>query len=271
VAFLPVFLTLGLGQASLVILALLTSTFFAARNGHFTAAGILLACSSIKPQYVIPLVLVFLVRRNRRVLASFGATVLVLVVVPVPIFGPSIYVRYVAMLRQVSSWQGRPLSAPLHFHHWYIPTSTYAPQWNHSLAGFTELLLPSSIASLVYGATAILLLGIVVWSASHTRELDILFAFAVVVGLLIAPHSLAYDDAVLLLPGAVALRWRGIAPRSLAVVLVLGYIAIDVGYRLVFAVPVQLSVLAMLLLVVWFIGAMKRQPVSRPIGAPNEP
>ncbi|HEX6510611.1 MAG TPA: glycosyltransferase family 87 protein [Chloroflexota bacterium] len=254
--FLPVFLTLGLGQASIILLALFTACFFAARSEQHALAGVLLGVACIKPPYVLPFLLVFLLWKRWQTLLAFAITGGFLALAPVLVFGTSIYSRYLTMLFQTSSWQGRSMDTPLYFHHYYIPTGTYAAQWNHSFAGLTDLLLHGTAATAAGMALRLAVLAVLVWGTRRANNVDVPFALATIAALLIAPHVLAYDLSLLLIPVAVALRLRAVGRGSLACVLVAGYFGVAIGYRLVFTVPVQLSVVLMLALFGWLVLAL---------------
>jgi hypothetical protein len=93
---------------------------------------------------------------------------------------------------------------------------------------------------------------------------------ALVVALLISPHTLAYDLTLLLIPAAVALRYRQASTRVLLGILTAGYLMVTAGYRLVFYLPVQLSVIAMLLLLAWLTlaASVRTVPASMNIEEP---
>lgn len=254
-SFLPVFMALANGQASAYLLALLAACLFAVRSDHPLLAGAALAAASIKPVYVLPILLVFLIQRRWRILVWYVATGVLLILAPVPIFGVEIYRSYLQLLAQISSWQGRSVHHPLWYHHVPIAPGIFAAQWNHSLAGFTQLFLANPGSTIAYAGLSVGVLSLVVVSARQRSEIEISFGIAIIAGLLVSPHTLAYDLSLLLIPVAIALRFRLIAPRGLRValpaVLVLGYLAITIGYRLAFIVPVQVSVFGDAALLVW--------------------
>jgi hypothetical protein len=258
--FLPVFFVLALGQVSVLLLALVVAAFIALQRGHDELAGVALALACMKPAYIAPLLLVVLLRRRWRACIAFVVSGLVLLVLPVPVLGPRIYLSYESMLRQVTAWQGRSIDGHLWYQHVAIPTGTYAPEWNHSFAGFAELLLSGRGATFLYMALCLIALALLVWCTLRCERLDIPFGLAVVVGLLVSPHTLIYDDTLLLLPVAIALRYRARAPYLLPITLVLGWVAVAVGYRAVFAIPIQITVLAAAMLAGWLAVEMRATP-----------
>lgn len=245
---LPVFMSLGVGQVSILLLALFTLTFIAARQGHDTLAGVALAFALLKPPYVVPFLLVFLLTRRWTLLGTFAATAALLAALPMIFLGPGIDLAYVRTLLEASAWQGH---SAITVQHVFVSPAAYAARWNHSFAGFAELLLPrsaSSIATLTALVVALIATARLAW---QSHEVDMPLALAMVVALVMSPHTLAYDLALLLLPVAVALHYRGRHTRELCVLLVATYVLITVGYRLVFALPVQLSVPTMIALGAW--------------------
>jgi hypothetical protein len=184
-------------------------------------------------------------------LAACCVTGMALVVAALPILGGSIYSSYLRLLREDSSWQGRSLHKPLWYHGVPVPTSTYAPEWNHSFAGFAQLLVHGHAATLLYAGLSLGALGIVTLCSLRSSSIELPLAVAVVVGLLISPHTLIYDYTILLLPVGAALRYRVDRRGPLALVLLAGYVMVSLGYRFAFFIPLQLAVIAASMLVLW--------------------
>ncbi len=242
VCFLPVFVTLLQGQVSILLLLLLVLVFFALRRGTRgeILAGVLLACALIKPQYVVPVLLVLALRRQWRLLGSFMATAAVLFGLPMLIFGPSISGGYLRALHAASSWS---------MHAQYIG---FGPEGNQSFAGAAQQLLPALPATIAFATLCLLVLGLLGWVALRAPNQEVALGMAVVVALLISPHVFIYDLALLLLPAVIVLRYRPPAFPLVVVCLMVGYGAIFIGYRLAFSTPIHLAVIAMLAMCVWF-------------------
>jgi hypothetical protein len=85
-----------------------------------------------------------------------------------------------------------------------------------------------------------------------------------VVALLINPHVLVHDLAMLLLPVAVAVAQARRGRSGLTPVLLTGYLLMMVGFRSVSIVPVQLSVLALAGLAVWMAARERAASMPRP-------
>jgi hypothetical protein len=274
---LPIILTLALGQVSILIAALLVLCFFAARSGRDGVAGVALALALIKPPYVLPLLVVFLVQRRWRALSAFAATCLFLVLVPVPVLGLSINQEYTHLLVAATGWQGQ--SGSVFYHHVMIAGATYDPHVNQSFAGLAQLLLATPASRiLTLGATAALL-ALLVRCAWRCSDIDLPFGLAVVAALLINPHVLVHDLTLLLLPIWIALHHRRQWPMGshtgmpqgthtgmplLGWLLVTCYIFVTVGDPLSYLAPVQLSAIAMSALGVWlFFAADRVQPAAK--------
>lgn len=237
----PVLVALLQGQPTLLILALLIIGFSALRAGHEVVAGAALAVTLIKPQYAPAFLLLLLVRRHYRALGGFAMAACCLFIIPVPILGLSTIPQYLRALVTASHWGRHDVG--------------FDPSLNRGFWGLTQLLMPSpasTAVAVVLSLAAILVLG---YCALRSASVDIPFAIAVTVALLISPHVLIHDLSFLLIPVAVALRYREAGPRSLIRVLVGCDLAITIGFGLSYAVPVQLSVFAMCGLGLWLIRA----------------
>lgn len=235
-ASMPVFSALVQGQSSILLTALLCGCFLALRSGRDAMAGTLLALALIKPYYAVPLLLMLLVRRRFMPVAVFAGVAALLVLLPTPVLGFSINRSYLQLLLRAAKWHDR--------------LGGFAPYANHNFAGFSQLLVSGGAALAARVVLTLGALAFVVWCA-RVLDLDRSFAVAVLAGILVAPHVNLHDLSLLAVPTAVALRYRSDAPRSLGILLTVGYLAIIVGLRLVSVVPIQLSVLGMVALAVW--------------------
>lgn len=259
---LPVVMTLALGQVSIVILALLASALLAARARRHELAGAALALALIKPPYVVPFLIIFIVQRRWRTIAAFGATGVGLLLLPIPVLGLSINRVYADLLIAVNQWQGK--GGAVVYHHVTIAAATYDPHVNQGIYGFSQLLLASGPARLSALGLTLLFVAVLVWSAWRSRAIDLPFALAAVVALLINPHVLVHDLTLLLIPVCVALRYRGSRSLWLGFLLAALYAVITVGYPLSYAVPVQLSAIGMAVLTGWLVMASQRGNESTP-------
>jgi hypothetical protein len=99
--FAPLGVALFQGQSSVALLLLYTLCFIQLKRGHAVAAGVCLGLGLFKFQFVLPLALIFLLRRQWRFTAGFalsGAMLGVLSLVTVGWRGVLSYVRFLAMV-----------------------------------------------------------------------------------------------------------------------------------------------------------------------------
>lgn len=240
VTFFPVLVALAQGQTSILLLALFLLAFLAARSERHVAAGIALSLALIKPPYVIPMLIMVLAARRWRILLSFGVSSGILVAVPYLITGPAVFPDYVRSMMAASGWQQQ--------------VGGFAPQWNQSLAGFVQMLLPGASASVVTACLAGSALGILAWRSARVPSIEIPFAFGVVAALLLSPHVLVHDLSILILPVCIAFRHRQRAARFLGLALTGGYLAAFMGLGLVGLIHIQISMVCMIYLGYWLIA-----------------
>jgi hypothetical protein len=157
------------------------------------------------------------------------------------VLGPSIDGGYFHTLRLAAGW-GKEVSG-------------FAPVWNRSFAGFTGLVLPGFLASLVAVALDVVTLALFIRLALRRVPFDVLFGLAVVVALLTSQHVLIHDLSLLCIPVAVALRYRSIGPGHLITLLIAADIGVTAGFPLALAVPVQLPTIVMVALAGWLYEA----------------
>lgn len=242
---LPVVIALVQGQVSVVLLALLTGAFVALRLGRDQVAGALIGLVAVKPQFVVPLVLLLLLQRRWRGVCAFAGTYVVLLLAPLPVLGPSADFRYVHTLVQAASWGAN--------------VGGFAPIWNRSFAGFTQLLMAKPGSTIAFLLLDVLALAALSRVALRSKSVDVPFGCAVVVALLVSQHVLIHDLSLLLVPATVMLRHRREASGFLPLLLGLSYGAILVGFRLPVLVPVQLPTIAMCAMLAWlFLVANRR-------------
>ncbi len=98
----PVVAVLLLSQVDLVVLAAAVGCFALRRSGRGGLAGAVLACGLIKPHLIAPIVLLLIVKRDWRTLASFAATGALLIALPMLIAGPG------ALADQFALWFSFP-------------------------------------------------------------------------------------------------------------------------------------------------------------------
>lgn len=234
-SFLPVFMAVTQGQVSVLLLASLSACLLALRAGHDRVAGVALALALLKPTYMLPFLLLLVLRRRWQALAAFSVAATCLLALPIPIAGFGVNASYLHILSQATSWHG-------HF--------GFDVQRNQTLAGLSQLLAPGPGSRLLTGVLDLLALALLVRVALRSREIDLPLGLAVVVAVLINPHVFIHDLTMLVLPAAAAARCRESAGRQMVAVLTFGYVAALVAPWLMAGGHLQICVPAMVALAV---------------------
>lgn len=242
---LPVVVALLQGQTSCLTLALLALVYLALRSERDTLASGALAIAMIKPQYVLPFLLLLLIQRRWRALASFAVASLLLLALPAAILGLSVDAQYLDTLRHAAGWGSN--------------MGGFAPVWNRSFAGFAQLLLPQPASTVVTGVLDLAALALFIRALLRGARLDLAFGLALVVALLVSQHVLIHDLTLLIIPVAIALEYRAVGPRHLVLLLVAVYVLVTVGFGLALFTPVQSATVGMTALGVWLYVAIGRE------------
>jgi hypothetical protein len=250
---LPVVVALLLGQVSCILLALLSGAFLALRVDRQGLAGACLGLCLIKPQYVLPFLLVVVVQRKWRAVAWFGCVAALLFLLPLPVLGISA--------------DGNYMSTLLRAIHWGENVGGFTPLVNRSLGGFVQLLLPQAPALWVSSVLDLAALGAVAIVSRGSRTVELPFAFATVVALLASQHVLIHDLTLLILPSAIAWRYRVFAPGATRTLIALLWGAMYAGFSAEFTHRIQLPTMAMaafavLLVVIWSRAQGVRQDID---------
>jgi alpha-1,2-mannosyltransferase len=252
---LPVLLALIHGQASILMLVCLAYALLALESNRDVLAGIALAGLLTKPQYLPALLLALLVLRRWRVILAFLASCACELLVPVPILGLASIPRWFQVLRTAGTWGNRPGFA--------------SPSDNRGISGQVNLLLHGHTAEAVVVTIGILTVVALLWVAFRSPRVDLVIALATVVGVLVSPHVLIHDLSLLAVPVAVSLRYRALAPRSLGLVLVSGYLLVLIGFAVAMFAPIQLSVLAMIALGAYLVALARPWSSGTAVDGPD--
>jgi Glycosyltransferase family 87 len=252
--FPPVTISLLQGQVSILLLGLTAATLVAASTGQDRVAGATLAIAMLKPPFVAPLLLVFLLRRRWQSVGTFALTLLIELALPLLVFGASATGTYLRLLVNVWRWQGLP--GPVIYRHVQIATATYSARLSNSMASVVGLLSPSGVKSAAVAAFTIALLLALAWCTLHARSIDAPMGLAVLTSILISPHLLVHDLCLILVPMAVIRRYGATRQTHVSIVLGTMYCLFFVGFLFSFALPFQLSLVATVTLLVWLAGAL---------------
>lgn len=233
----PVIVGLLLGQVSFVLLALLCVTWFAARADWHRTAGVALSLTLVKPQYVLPFLLIFFIHRRRASLLAFAVAACFLFIAPSFVLGWSTDQAYVQTLAHAARWGG--------------DVGGFAPRLNRSFSGFTQLLMPAPASTAVNAILDVLALAAVVITAVRVRSMDLSFGLALVVALLVSQHVLIHDLLLLTIPLVIAWRYRSEAPYGTLALAAMVCLSLYLGFDASLTHGIQVPTLAMTALGVW--------------------
>jgi len=193
--FAPLGVTLFQGQSSLVLLLVYVLTFIALKQGRDFRAGAILGLGLFKFQFILPFALIFLLRRQWRVMKGFLASAAGLGVLSVIAVGWRGIWSYVNLLRNVA---GHPDNIT------YGSAGDMATLQGFVHAVLGRLLNPAVISLLVATSS----LALVAWAAwrwrgvddrERGRNFDLMFAASIVVALVTGFHMFTHDLSPLLL------------------------------------------------------------------------
>ncbi len=206
--FAPLGVALFQGQSSLLLLALYAAAFVLLRQSNDFAAGATLGLGLFKFQFVLPFVLIFLLRKQWRVLGGFCIAAAVLGIISLLTTGWHGIVTYVRFLLAIGTTPqnlsyGSAVDMPT------IHGFVYAMVGKKiSHTGLSITVLALSVTLLFFVARN--------WNAPHGSSGDnLMFAAAVAGSLLSGSHMFAHDFSPLLLP--MFLAWESLPPPSLRV------------------------------------------------------
>jgi hypothetical protein len=192
----PGFLTIALGQNTLVTLLVVCAALVLLDRGRLVAAGVVLGLLVLKPQLLIGVVvwLAAAPRRSRRELAGVvvGAGGIVAASLPFTLDGWREYLGALSSLSQPPNTVGRPYFSGL---------------------DFLRFLFGDGTLALV---TWVVLVCVVIWVLVRTVRASVQnpavgLAVAVLGSLLLSPHLVSYDWLLLVVPGVVFWRRFGSA------------------------------------------------------------
>lgn len=240
--FIPTFIGLLHGQVSFLLLALLGAALLSLERRWDVLAGVLFAVGMLKPTYVLPCLVVLLVRRRWPALLSFLGASAVLSLVPILFTSPTINTAYTETLRRAMGWTTQ---------------FGYGPDKTASLAGPLRDILPSEAALVALVTLTVAALVGTAMAARRSHEIGPPFGLALLVGLLISPHVLIHDLVLLLIPVGIALQIRDTGPTWLPISVSTLYVLSILGLVLAGVLHFQLIILAMCVLAYWFVVALR--------------
>jgi len=195
VCFFPVVVALIQGEDSILLLTLLVASAVCFYRGRDLSAGILLGLTLFKLQFSIPIALLFLLWRRRRILAGFCVVGAASAFVSVWLTGLQGLKTYAQLLY---SWNSQPL--PLEPMRASVCPAAI-PNLRCLLTAIASSHLSLNSLTLVLAGFSILL---ILWSATKPAN----FALAILVAVLVSDHGIMSDAALLVVPIAMVLDSR---------------------------------------------------------------
>jgi hypothetical protein len=192
--FAPLGIALYQGQSSLLLLLLYAVTFIQLRDNHEVTAGLVLGFGLFKFQFVLPFVLIFLLRRRWKFVAGFTAMAGGLGVLSYIAVGWQGMLSYFKLLSAISN---HPVNAS------YGAATDMA-----TLQGFVHAVLRNSADAMtirvIVALVSAFLICLVAWRWSrgeqeNSNSADLMFAAAIVVSLVTGFHMFAHDLSPMLL------------------------------------------------------------------------
>jgi len=231
-AFPPFFQTVIYGQITILILASCFLAWRALERGHHVAAGLALGLLAIKPQFGPVFAVIVLMRRDWRMLTGAIAAIGVQVLLVWVVLGPPVFGDYWSVLQTVAA---------------HADALEAKPFQSHSVRALTHLLgEPVGMGLWLAVSAGVLWKAGRVWCSS--APLTVRFGVAILASVLVNPHLIIYDAAILVLPliwfGAALLEHSDESTQRYAVVLYGLFLTLFIPTAALF--KVQLSVVLML-------------------------
>lgn len=196
--FPPLGIALYQGQSSLLVLLLFSVSFIALKNGREFLSGVYLGLALLKFQFVIPFVVIFLLRRKWSVVTGFLVTASTLGLLSLAAVGWRGLLSYLGLLVNVAA----------HPHN----LSYGAANDMATLQGFLDAILGKLLnSSAVHLIGAVLSAGLIIFVAEQWRReeathgfLDLLFAASIAIALVTSVHMFTHDLSPLILAALLA-------------------------------------------------------------------
>ncbi len=197
-AFFPLWVALMRGQTSVLLLLLFTLTFIGLKRGQDFRAGFFLGLGLFKFAVVLPFALICCLRRKWKLMAGFGVASLLLGLLSVITVGTAGVRSYADLLIDTIRHPDTPAHRGMRI---WVQMPTVNGLFATLLAG---RMTGTYISLLAAGVSALLIL-FVAWrwrredGVDPGRSLDLMFAAALAVSVVTAPHLYIYDVTLMLL------------------------------------------------------------------------
>jgi alpha-1,2-mannosyltransferase len=243
------------GQTSAIALACFTVAFFFLREEREFAAGLVLGCLIFKPQLGLAAAVLFMFLRRWRLVAGAALSAAAQISVGVLYYGTGPFRRWINIM-------------------WEVPTLLTSfepkPYQTHCLRTFWSMLVPGTGLSLVLYAISgavVLAWTIAIWKSRDSLSLK--FSALLLATVLVSPHLTVYD-LVILAPAILLLADWTVSQNPIhegtGSILYAVYILPLLG-PLTRWIHVQLSVIAMAVLLYWIRKASEKEHAARVAGS----
>lgn len=195
---LVIFLTFGpattcllIGQDSMLTIFIYTVTFVLLKRGRDFQAGCVLACGLFKFQFIVPFVVILLLRRKWSFLKGFAAIATLLVLVSTLVSGFQALVGYPRFLLADRTYQ---------------QVAGFEPEYMPNIRGLLYLATNRRVPTPVFGVLVAALSALALWWAARNwrdEHFGLSFSAAVIATLLASYHLYNYDLTLILLPIAI--------------------------------------------------------------------
>jgi len=191
IAFFPIFACLLEGQDSILLLLFCVLAFHALKKKADLVCGCWLALAAFKFQFIVPIVLLLVIWKRRRVALGFGAVAIVLGIISVQLVGVEPMLRYPGYVLQIANTPGLGGLLPE-----YLPNlHGLAMGWHGPFSGAVGAVLASLSSIVVFLFAA--------WkgrASARPGKLELQFSLAILVSGLIAWQTNSHDLSLLVLP-----------------------------------------------------------------------
>ncbi len=187
----PVLLALIQGQDSIVLLVLYALTFLLLKNDRHLLAGCTLALGLFKFQLVLPFVGFFFLQRNWKFASGFAACSTVVIGISLWVAGKQGSLELVRFLARSNQNATGPEQFGLY------------PANMPNIRGILFGILSGTVShSLMFTLTAVLSVALFGWAVKTSRSspLEVRYALAIMVTLLVSYHLFVYDLTIAVLP-----------------------------------------------------------------------
>jgi Glycosyltransferase family 87 len=187
----PVLMALILGQDSIVTLGLFSLTLILLKRDRRLTAGCMLALGLFKFQLILPIVGFFLLQREWRFVSGFAACSIVPLGVSLWISGIQGLLQFLRFLIRSNQGKSSPQQFGLH------------PENMPNIRGILFNVVGGAVSGkLLFGLTVVLSAGIFAWAVTISRRssLEVRYALAIMITLLVSYHLLVHDLTIAILP-----------------------------------------------------------------------